>query len=82
MNFLDPQLTSDGKPYGPERYKTIVKEKYYISKNINTSYKDIGDITPTEREYLLQFIEDDLKRTKETIDKQIEESKSKRSRRK
>ena len=75
-------MTSDGKPYGPERYKTIVKEKYYISKNINTSYKDIGDITPTEREYLLQFIEDDLKRTKETIDKQIEESKSKRSRRK
>lgn len=75
-------MTSNGKPYGPERYKTIVKEKYYISKNINTSYKDIGDITPTEREYLLQFIEDDLKRTKETIDKQIEESKSKRSRRK
>lgn len=75
-------MTSDGKPYGPERYKTIVKERYYITKNINTSYKDIGDITPTEREYLLQFIEDDLKRTKETIDKQIEESKSKRSRHK
>lgn len=78
MSFLDPQLTKDGKPWGPERYKAIVKERYLISKNLNTSYKDIGDITPLEREYLLQFIDEDLKRTKDMLDKQMEETKSKR----
>lgn len=78
MSFLDPQLTKDGKPWGPERYKSIVKERYLISKNLNTSYKDIGDITPLEREYLLQFIDEDLKRTKDMLDKQMEESKAKR----
>ena len=25
-NFLDPQLSNDGTPYGPKRYKEIVKE--------------------------------------------------------
>lgn len=81
MSFLDPQLTKEGKPWGAERYKAIVKERYYISKNMNTSYKDVGDITPTEREYLLRFIEEDLKRTKETLDKQMSEVKTKSRRR-
>lgn len=70
-SFLDPQLTSDGKPYGPFRYKQIVRERYYISKNINTSYNDIGQMTPIEREYLLEFITEDIKKN----NKIIEESK-------
>lgn len=78
MNFLDPQLTKDGKPWGPERYKSIVKERYLISKNLNTSYNDVGNITPTEREYLLSFIDEDLKRTKDMLDKQMEKSKFKK----
>ena len=78
MSFLDPQLTKDGKPWGPERYKAIVKERYLISKNLNTSYNDIGNITPIEREYLLSFIDEDLKRTKDMLNKQMEESKVKR----
>ena len=24
-------MTEDGRPYGPQRYKEIVKERYYIS---------------------------------------------------
>lgn len=70
MNFLDPQLTNDGKPYGPFRYKEIVKERWFISKNINTSYNDLGKITPRERDYLLEFIVDEQKRTEEYIKKQ------------
>ena len=69
MNFLDPQSTKDGKPWGPTRYKQIVRERYFISKNINTSYEDTGLITPLERDYLLEFIDEDLKRTKEMLDK-------------
>ena len=59
---MDPQLTDDGKPYGPVRYKDIVKEIYSITKRIHTSYKDVLQMTPTERGYLLEFIATDIKR--------------------
>ena len=59
-NFFDPALTSEGKPYSPERYKQIVKERYLISKHTHTSYNDTRDITPFERELILTYIKDDL----------------------
>ena len=61
-------MTDDGRPYGPTRYKQIVKERYLISKHTNTSYDDTLNITPIEREYLLEFIADDLHRQKEMYD--------------
>lgn len=67
QNFLDPQLTKEGNPYGPERYKEIVKERYYISKNINTSYNEVGKMTPTERYYIIEFINQELKKQEEFI---------------
>ena len=67
MNFLDPKLTSDGKPYGPYRYKEIVKECYLISKNCNTSYTDLMKITPIEKNYLLEFIAEEFQKTEEII---------------
>lgn len=54
-------MDKDGKPYPPQRYKQIVKERYLITKHTNTSYADTLNITPTERAYLLEFIIDDLK---------------------
>ena len=69
QNFLDPQLTDDGKPYGPYRYKQIVKECYLISKNSNTSYTDVLKITPLERNYILEFIIEGEKRNQEVIEK-------------
>ena len=69
QNFLDPQLTSDGKPFGPIRFRQIIKERYLISKHINTSYNDIGKITPTERLSLLQCIKDDLEMQQKERDK-------------
>lgn len=59
---MDPIFTSDGKPYAPQRFKEIVRERYLITKYCNTSYKDIDDITPLEREYLLEFIYDELQK--------------------
>lgn len=55
-------MTSDNKPYGPIRFKEITEEKYLITKYTNTSYSDVGDMSPIEREYILQFISRDLKR--------------------
>ena len=43
-NFLDPQLSNDGKPYGPKHYKEIVKECWFISDQLNTSYTDVLDL--------------------------------------
>ena len=74
---MDPQLTKDGKPYGPKRFKEIVLERYLISKNINTSYNDIGQLTPIEREYLLEFIADEQKRSQEYIKEQKSKMKKK-----
>ena len=66
LNFLDPQFIND-QPYGPIRYKEIVKECYLISKNINTSYTDILKITPTERGYLLEFLLAEAKQREEML---------------
>lgn len=72
QSFLDPQLTSDGKPFGPYRYKQIVKECYLISKKSNTSYTDVMQITPQERNYILEFLESeaesDAVRNKQLVD--------------
>ena len=62
-------MTSDGKLYGPQRFKDIVKERYIISSCCNTSYLDIGNITPLEREYLLSFIYDEQQKKLEYAQK-------------
>lgn len=69
MNFLNPLTNSDGEPYGPWRYKEIVKELYVLSKNINTSYTDLLQITPTERGFLIEMLLEESKKTKEALEK-------------
>ena len=69
MNFFDPLWTSDGKPFAPEQFKAIVKDRYLISKNMNTSYSDVGEITPTERAYLMRLLIEDAEKQAEMIDK-------------
>lgn len=63
-------MTKDGKPAAPIRFKDIVKERYLISRNMNTSYNDLGEITPTERYYLLEFINEELEMKKKAIQEQ------------
>jgi hypothetical protein len=75
-SFFDPLWISekDKKLYAPVRFRDIVKERYLISKNTHTSYNDTKDITPTEREILLQLIVEDLQRQQELIEKQKREA--------
>ena len=68
QSFLDPPLTSDGKPYAQSRYKDLVRERYLISKSTNTSYLDAGKITPLEKRYILSFIKEEIDKTKEAIE--------------
>jgi hypothetical protein len=67
-SFLDPQLTKDGQAFGPKRFKEIVKECWYISDNLNTSYTDVLDLSFQERFYLIQLINEKQNATKKAIE--------------
>jgi hypothetical protein len=67
-SFLDPQISKDGKPYGPKRFKEIVKECWYISDNLHTSYTDILDISTQERVYLFECIREKAEATKKAME--------------
>ena len=76
MSFLDPILTSDGKPYAPNRFKEITKERYLISKYCNTSYKDLDKVSPTERAYLLEFIYEELQKEQQAYEEAMRNKKN------
>ena len=55
-SFLDPQTSNDGSPYGPKHFKELVKECWYISDSLHTSYTDVLDLSYIERVYLIENI--------------------------
>ena len=59
-------------------YKQLVKERYLISKHTNTSYNETAWITPVERQYIFEFITDELQKQKEAYDKMKAESDGRR----
>jgi hypothetical protein len=67
-NFLDPQISKEGKPYGPKRYKEIVKECWYISDQLHTSYTDVLDLSFQERLYLIECINDKQVATQKAVE--------------
>jgi AAA15 family ATPase/GTPase len=69
-------LSTNSSP--TQRYKDIARERYLISKHTNTSYVDTSKLSPIEREYMLEFIVEDLQRQKEIMD----EAKAKADRKK
>ena len=78
-SFLDLQKTKDGKPYGPIRFKQLVRELYSIAKNTNTSYTDLLNITPAEKTLLIELILEDNKKSEEAMAKINEATKKKKS---
>lgn len=77
-SFLDPQTTSNGKPYGPYRYKQLIKECYIIAKNCNTPYTSLMDITPTEKNELLNLIIEENEKSQEAMARIKAENRRKR----
>lgn len=67
MNFFDPKWTSDGKPFGPYKYKELVKQLYIITKACNTSYTDLLNITPTERDIILEMLMQEREETNKAV---------------
>lgn len=68
QSFLDPQTSKDGKPYGPKKFKEIVKECWYISDRLNTSYSDVLDLSFQERVYLIECINEKQDATQKAIE--------------
>lgn len=75
-NFLDPPLSKDGKPYGPKRFKEIVRECWYISDNLHTSYTDVLDMSFLERFYLIEYINEKIKEQEKALNKKLAEVKA------
>lgn len=44
-------------------------ECYYISHNINTSYLDLLDVTPVEKDFMLSWINKEMEQRQEAFDK-------------
>lgn len=68
LNFLDPLLTSDSKKYCGEKFKELVRGRFMISKYCNTSYKDVGEMSPLERDYIIGFITEDLEKQQKALE--------------
>ena len=68
-SFLDPQKTKDGRPFGPIRYKQLIKELYVIAKTIHTPYTELLEITPTEKNELINLILEENKKSEEAMEK-------------
>ena len=60
LSSLDPKLTNDGKPYGPVRYRQLVKENYIITRQVNTSYIDVLKMMPQDKKIILKEIIDEI----------------------
>ena len=76
-SFLDPQTSNDGSPYGPKRFKEIVRECWYISDCLHTSYTDVLDLSYAERVYLIEFINAKNDATKKAFEEARQSVKSK-----
>lgn len=73
-SFSDPRQLVKNKnnediPYGLFRYEELVKECYILSKNINTPYTELMDITLKEKNLMLDWLSEEAKRKQEEIDK-------------
>ena len=53
-------MTSNGEPYGPKRLQELIRQRYLISKFLHTSYNEVGEMSPTERESLILLIQKDV----------------------
>lgn len=75
MSFSDQrQLIKDEEtgqeiPYGIWKFNQIVRECYFISDNIHTSYKDLLDITIKEKSLLIKYINEKNKAERDAIEK-------------
>lgn len=77
QSFLDPQLSKNGDPYGPKRFKELVRECWFISDQLHTSYKDVLDMSVTERIHIMSCIQEKQETTQKAIAQARQQAKAK-----
>ena len=79
LNSLDPPSIDRVKTF-----RDLVRERYLISKNINTSYNEVGKLSVLERKYIVDFLIEEAEQTKEKLkqakQKQLQNTNSNRRR--
>ena len=74
VSFFDQRYNEKGESLIPLKYRNLVAERYAISSNINTSYEDVGKMTPTERHIILQMLKARQDKLKEDMEKRKQDS--------
>lgn len=69
---LHPQSDLEDQRNNSLVYKTTVNEIYYLVKYSGVSYNDVLKMTPTEKNYMISFVQEDLQRNADKI-KEIQE---------
>ena len=67
--LIKDEETGQEIPYGIWKFNQIVRECYFISDNIHTSYKDLLDITIKEKNLLIKYINEKNKAERDAIEK-------------
>ena len=67
--LIKEEETGQEIPYGIWKFNQIVRECYFISDNIHTSYKDLLDITIKEKNLLIKYINEKNKAERDAIEK-------------
>lgn len=67
--LIRDEETGEQIPYGVWKFNQIVKECYFISDNIHTSYKDLLDITIKEKDLLIKYINEKNKAERDALEK-------------
>ena len=68
---MDPRLIEHPEEAG-KIYRDITQQRYLLSKHMHTSYIDTLHITPLERQYLFEFITEQLEKEKASYEKAVE----------
>ena len=76
---MDPKLTSDGKPWAPQKFKQLVKDRYAIAKHLNASYLEVGELSVVEKMYLVEIINREEQETQEQL-KRLKENRENQKR--
>lgn len=61
--------TGEELPYGIWKFNQIIKECYFISDNIHTSYTDLLNISVKEKDLLIKYINEKNKAERDAIEK-------------
>lgn len=69
-------MSKDGKPLGPTKYKQLNKECYYLAKRSGYSYETILEMTPVQRKYIKEFIEEEFEANKRDAEKLFSKNKN------